>query len=72
MREIFSGKVVSNGTNVMDFGDGDEVVSYINFIVHDNQDDPNDYSNRVLYGERFADRSDLVGKPVRIILEVDE
>lgn len=72
MRFFLSGKVVSNGTNVMDYGDGDEVVSYLSFKVADNFDNPNDYTTRVLYGDKFANRSDLVGKPIRITLEVDE
>ena len=46
--------------------------SYISVKVTNNLDDPDDYTTRVIYGIRFADRSDLVGKPVRIILEVDE
>lgn len=72
MREILSGRIISNGTNVMNYGDGDEVLSYISVKVTNNLDDPEDYTTRAIYGERFADRSDLVGKPVRIILEVDE
>lgn len=72
MREILGGRIISNGTNVMNYGDGDDVSSYISVKVTNNLDDPDDYTTRVIYGERFADRSDLVGKPVRIILEVDE
>lgn len=72
MRFFLSGKIVSNGTNVMDCGDGDEVLSYITFKVADNLDNPNDVTTRVLYGDKLADRSDLVGKPIRITLEVDE
>lgn len=72
MREILSGRIISNGTNVMDYGDGDEVVSYLSFKVANNLDDPNDSATRVLYGDKFANRSDLVGKPIRITLEVDE
>ena len=72
MRFFLSGKVVSNGTNIMDYGDGDEIVSYLTFKVADNLDDPNDLTTRVLYGDKFANRSDLVGKPIRITLEVDE
>lgn len=72
MREILNGRIISNGTNVMDYGDGDEVSSYISFKVANNLDDPDYCTTRVIHGIRFADRSDLVGKPVRIILEVDE
>lgn len=72
MREILSGRIISNGTNVIDYGDGDEVVSYFSVKVTNNLDDPEDHTTRVIYGERFADRSDLVGKPFRITLEVDE
>ena len=72
MREIFNGKVISNGTNVMDYGAGDEMSSYISVKVTNNLDDPEDYTTSVIYGIRLADRSDLVGKPARIILEVDE
>lgn len=72
MREFFSGRVVSNGTNVIDHGDDDEASSYISVRVTNNLDDPEAYTTRVIYGERFADRSDLVGRPARIILEVDE
>lgn len=72
MREILNGRIISNGTNLMDYGDGDELVSYLSLKVADNLDNPNDSTTRVLYGDKFANRSDLVGKPVRIILEVDE
>lgn len=72
MRALLSGKIISNGTNIMDYGDGDEVVSYLSFKVADNLDNPNDVTTRVLYGDKLADRSDLVGKPIRITLEVDE
>lgn len=72
MREIFNGKVISNGTNVMDYGAGDEMSSYISIKVTNNLDDPDDYTTSVIYGIRLADRSDLVGKPVRIVVEVDE
>lgn len=72
MREILSGRIISNGTNVMNYGDGDEVSSYISFKVANNLDDPNESATRVLYGDKLANRSDLVGKPIRITLEVDE
>lgn len=72
MRVFLSGKIVSNGTNVMDYGDGEEAVSYLSFKVADDLDNPNDRRTRVLYGDKFANRSDLVGKPIRITLEVDE
>lgn len=72
MREILNGRIISNGTNVMSCGDGDEVSSYISVKVTNNLDDPEDYTTRVIYGIRLADRSDLVGKPIRITLEVDE
>lgn len=72
MREILNGRIISTGTNVTNYGDGDEVSSYISVKVANNLDDPDYYTTRVIYGIRFADRSDLVGKPVRIILEVDE
>ena len=72
MKILLSGKIISNGTNVMDYGDGDEVVSYLSFKVANNLDNPNDSTTRVLYGDKLADRSDLVGKPIRITLEVDE
>ena len=72
MREILNGRIISNGTNLMDYGDGDALVSYLSLKVADNLDNPNDSTTRVLYGDKFADRSDHVGKPVRIILEVDE
>lgn len=72
MRVFLPGKIISNGTNVMDYGDGDEVVSYLSFKVANNLDDPNDSATRVLYGDEFANRSDLVGKSIRITLEVYE
>lgn len=72
MREILSGRIISNGTNVMNYGDGDEVMSYLSFKVANNLDDPNESATRVLYGDKLANRSDLVGKPIRITLEVDE
>lgn len=72
MRVFLTGKVVSNGTNVIDYGDGEEVVSYLTIKVADDLDNPKEHTTRVLYGDKFANRSDLVGKPIRITLEVDE
>ena len=64
MREILNGAVMSVSTRY-DRASGKAVTD-----VEMDVDGIEDYV--VLEGDRFAGRSDLVGRPVRIVVEVDE
>ena len=64
MREIFNGAVMSVSTRYD--GARGKAITEVEMDV----DDIEDYV--VLEGDRFAGRSGLVGRPVRIVVEVDE
>ena len=64
MREILSGAVMSVSTRYD--GARGKAITEVEMDV----DGIEDYV--VLEGDRFAGKSNLAGKPVRIILEVDE
>ena len=64
MREILSGAVMSVSTRYD--GARGKAITEVEMDV----DGIEDYV--VLEGDRFAGRSDLVGRPVRIVVEVDE
>ena len=74
MREEFDGKVVMCCTSINDrFNDipGKEE-SYIDIEFNVDADNPSNKDSVMLYSSKYKGRTDLLGKKVRVIVEVEE
>lgn len=74
MREIFNGKVDSSITRLVCYGDEDEEHEESTLSIEFSNDEYYERSSEYINvrSPRYKGLANLVGKPVRIIVEVDE
>lgn len=74
MREIFNGRVNECVTRIIcwEGEDNEREESSISIRFYDDEYDEGSYEYITIRSPRYKGLDDLVGKPVRIVLEVDE
>ena len=74
MREIFNGRVNECSTRIMYWGyeDKEREESSISIRFYSDEYEDDSYEYITIRSDRYKGLDNLVGKPVRIILEVDE